>query len=116
MRSFKARLPAIRNAGCWPCWREGIVPLLQMHDCLDCSVSSRKQAELVALLGEEAVKLDVPMRVDLKYGRTWGDAKHTWEELHQTAEGGKQMDELLMDVIWETRDGIQIPISNMETT
>ena len=33
------------------CWREGIVPLLQMHDELDCSVSSREQAELVAQLG-----------------------------------------------------------------
>ena len=62
-------------------WREGIVPLLQMHDCLDCSVSSREQAELVAQLGREAVKLEVPMRVDLKFGRSWGDAKHTWEEL-----------------------------------
>ena len=67
------------------CWREGIVPLLQMHDCLDCSVSTREQAELVARLGEEAVKLDVPMKVDLKYGRNWGDAKHSWEELHQTS-------------------------------
>ena len=61
------------------------MPLLQMHDCLDCSVSSREQAELVARLGCEAVQLDVPMRVDLKYGRSWGDAKHTWEELHRTA-------------------------------
>jgi hypothetical protein len=64
------------------CWREGIVPLLQMHDALDCSVSSPKQAECVAQLGCEAVKLEVPIRVDLKYGRNWGDAKHTWAELH----------------------------------
>jgi DNA polymerase I-like protein with 3'-5' exonuclease and polymerase domains len=62
-------------------WREGIVPLLQMHDALECSVSSREQAERVARLGEEAVQLAVPMRVDLKFGRDWGDAKHTWEEL-----------------------------------
>jgi DNA polymerase I-like protein with 3'-5' exonuclease and polymerase domains len=74
---------AARHTKLWmrACWREGIVPLLQMHDCLDCSVSSREQAEMVARLGAEAVKLDVPMRVDLKYGRNWGDAKHTWEEL-----------------------------------
>jgi hypothetical protein len=63
------------------CWREGIVPLLQLHDCLDCSVSSYEQAELVARLGCEAVKLDVPMRVDLKFGYNWGDAKHGWAEL-----------------------------------
>jgi hypothetical protein len=67
------------------CWREGIVPLLQMHDALECSVNSREQAELVARLGCEAVQLDVPMRVDLKFGRTWGDAKHTWEELNGAA-------------------------------
>ena len=76
---------AARHTKLWmrACWREGIVPLLQMHDCLDCSVSSLEQAELVARLGCAAVQLDVPMRVDLKFGRTWGDAKHSWAELHQ---------------------------------
>src|SRR6516165_5443520 len=64
------------------CFREGVVPLLQMHDSLDLSVSSPKVAEMVARLGEEVVKLEVPMKVDVKYGRTWGDAKHTWTELH----------------------------------
>jgi DNA polymerase I-like protein with 3'-5' exonuclease and polymerase domains len=74
---------AARHTKLWmrAVWREGIVPLLQMHDCLDCSVSSREQAELVARLGCEAVQLDVPMRVDVKYGRTWGDANQSWEEL-----------------------------------
>ena len=77
---------AARHTKLWmrACWREGIVPLLQMHDCLDCSVSSREQAELVARLGCEAVQLEVPMRVDLKFGRSWGDAKHTWDELHRS--------------------------------
>src|SRR5262249_49949833 len=64
------------------CYREGIVPLLQMHDSLDLSVSSPDMAEMVARLGEEVIKLEVPMQVDVKYGRTWGDAKHTWAELH----------------------------------
>ena len=63
------------------CWREGIVPLLQMHDEVDCSVSSPEQAELVAQLGREAVKLEVPMLMELKFGRSWGDAEHTWEEI-----------------------------------
>jgi hypothetical protein len=50
---------AARHTKLWmrACWREGIVPLLQMHDCLDCSVSSREQAEMVAQLGCEAVQL-----------------------------------------------------------
>ena len=78
---------AARHTKLWmlACYREGIVPLLQMHDELDCSVSSREQGEMIARLGCEAVKLEVPMRVDLKFGRNWGDAKHTWEELHGTA-------------------------------
>jgi DNA polymerase I-like protein with 3'-5' exonuclease and polymerase domains len=76
---------AARHTKLWmrACWHEGIVPLLQMHDCLDCSVSSLAQAELVARLGCAAVQLDVPMRVDLKFGRTWGDAKHSWAELER---------------------------------
>lgn len=61
-------------------WREGIVPLLQMHDCLDCSVSKPEQAETVARLCCEVINLVVPMRCDLKYGHTWGDAKHTWDD------------------------------------
>ena len=74
---------AARHTKLWmrACYREGIVPMLQMHDALDTSVTSREQGELIARLGEEAVKLEVPMRVDVKYGRSWGDAKHTWEEL-----------------------------------
>jgi DNA polymerase I-like protein with 3'-5' exonuclease and polymerase domains len=74
---------AARHTKLWmrACWREGIVPLLQMHDCLDLSVASAEQAERVAQLGREAVSLEVPIQVDLKFGRTWGDATHTWEEL-----------------------------------
>src|SRR6516165_4363979 len=67
------------------CWREGILPLLQMHDALECSVATREQGELVARLGCEAVRLEVPMQLDLKFGRSWGDAKHAWEELNGIA-------------------------------
>ena len=72
---------AARHTKLWmrACWREGIVPLLQMHDALECSVTTREQGELVARLGCEAVQLEVPMRVDVKFGSSWGDAKHTWE-------------------------------------
>ena len=38
--------------------------MLQMHDALDTSVTSREQGELIVRLGEEAVKLEVPMQVD----------------------------------------------------
>ena len=82
---------AARHTKLWmrACYREGIVPMLQMHDALDTSVTSREQGELIARLGEEAVKLEVPMRVDVKYGRSWGDAKHTWEELGGAAPAPK---------------------------
>ena len=78
---------AARHTKLWmrACWREGIVPLLQMHDCLDCSVSSPEQAERVAQLGREAVSLLVPIQVDVKFGRNWADAEHSWEELHGNA-------------------------------
>jgi DNA polymerase I-like protein with 3'-5' exonuclease and polymerase domains len=66
-------------------WREGIVPLLQMHDSLDCSVASPEQAEIVARLCCEVIQLAVPMRCDLKYGKTWGDASHTWDEVANDA-------------------------------
>ena len=36
---------------------------------------------MVARLGEEAIKLSVPMPIDLKFGRNWADATHSWEEL-----------------------------------
>jgi DNA polymerase I-like protein with 3'-5' exonuclease and polymerase domains len=64
------------------CYREGVVPLLQMHDSLDLSVPSPDVPEMVARLGVDIIKLEVPMKVDVKYGRNWGDAKHTWDELH----------------------------------
>jgi DNA polymerase I-like protein with 3'-5' exonuclease and polymerase domains len=75
---------AARHTKLWmqAVWREGITPMLQMHDCLDCSVATREQAEIVARLCSEVVQLKVPMRVDLKFGRNWGDAKHSWEEIH----------------------------------
>jgi RecA-family ATPase/DNA polymerase I-like protein with 3'-5' exonuclease and polymerase domains len=78
---------AARHTKLWmrECWREGIVPLLQMHDCLDCSVALPEQAEQVAQLGREAVALGVPMQVDVKYGRNWGDAEHTWANLNGAA-------------------------------
>lgn len=75
---------AARQTKLWmrECWREGIVPLLQMHDALDCSVSSPEIAERVAQLGCDVVQLEVPMRVDVRFGRNWADATHTWAELH----------------------------------
>jgi hypothetical protein len=78
---------AARHTKLWmrACWREGIVPVLQMHDALDTSVTSREQGEMIARLGCEVVQLEVPMKVDVKYGPTWGAATHSWEERNEAA-------------------------------
>ena len=74
---------AARHTKLWmlAVYRAGIVPLLQLHDALICSVRSKEEGELIARLGSEAVQLNVPIRVDLKFGKTWGDATRKWEDL-----------------------------------
>ena len=86
---------AARHTKLWmrACWREGFVPLLQMHDALECSMSSPEQAARVAQLGADVVNLEVPMLVDVKFGRTWSDAKHTWAELRPDELKASKMDE-----------------------
>lgn len=61
------------------CWRAGHVPLLQMHDELNFSQSEEQQGLEVTEIMREVKRLNVPMLVDAEYGRTWGDAKRTWE-------------------------------------
>jgi DNA polymerase I-like protein with 3'-5' exonuclease and polymerase domains len=65
-------------------WREGILPLLQMHDEWANSVSDPKRGERIREIMRDAVKLRVPVIVDLEYGPTWGDAKYSWEEAVKT--------------------------------
>ncbi len=79
------------------CWREGILPLLQMHDELDFSIGDPRIGERVKEIMVEAVQLRVPMKVDLQYGHTWGQASEepaskkieppTWDELQRYGAG-----------------------------
>ncbi len=66
------------------CWREGIVPMLQMHDELDFSFEmseeGRAQALRAAEIMRDTVTLEVPVVVDQEFGADWGSAKMTWEE------------------------------------
>ena len=57
------------------CWRAGLLPILQVHDELCFSVSSRRQCDLIRETMEGAVQLDVPMVVDVGVGRSWAEAK-----------------------------------------
>jgi Mesyanzhinovviridae DNA polymerase len=62
------------------CWREGVVPLLQMHDELDRSVGSERDARRTIEIMEHAARLTVPVVVDAGYGPSWGTAKKSWAE------------------------------------
>ena len=53
-------------------YREGIVPHIQIHDELDISVESDKQAKKIIEIIEEAVTLKIPNKVDYESGDNWG--------------------------------------------
>ena len=77
-RSSKDRPHATPNCGCAPA---GAKASSRSYRCMTpsnarCQPASRPSC--VARLGCEAVQLEVPMRVDLKFGHSWGDARHTW--------------------------------------
>jgi DNA polymerase I-like protein with 3'-5' exonuclease and polymerase domains len=57
------------------CAREGLIPLIQMHDELGFSVSSREQVVRIVELMVNCVKLEVPVKVDAEVGPTWGGVK-----------------------------------------
>ena len=54
-------------------YKENIIPHIQIHDELDISVESDKQAEKIKKIMESAVDLEIPNKVDYESGKTWGD-------------------------------------------
>ncbi len=54
-------------------YKEGIIAHIQIHDELDLSVESPEQAKKVVEIMENAVKLDIPNKVDYESGKNWGD-------------------------------------------
>ena len=56
-------------------YKEGIIPHIQVHDELDISVESDKQAKRIIEIMEEAVDLEVPNKVDYESGPNWGTIK-----------------------------------------
>ena len=56
-------------------YENGIIPHIQIHDEVDISVESDKQAEQIIEIMESAVTLKVPNKVDYEYGKNWGDIK-----------------------------------------
>jgi DNA polymerase I-like protein with 3'-5' exonuclease and polymerase domains len=53
----------------------GIIPLIQVHDELNCSVKSDKEAQEIKDMMETCIDLKVPSNVDYKIKDNWGDAK-----------------------------------------
>ena len=56
-------------------YENGIIPHIQIHDEVDISVESDKQAEDIIEIMESAVELKVPNKVDYESGSSWGDIK-----------------------------------------
>jgi len=56
-------------------FEEGIVPHIQIHDELCFSIESEEQAEKIKTIMENAIKLEVPNKVDYESGPNWGTIK-----------------------------------------
>jgi DNA polymerase I-like protein with 3'-5' exonuclease and polymerase domains len=54
-------------------YKEGIIPHIQVHDELDISVDGNE--EKIIEIMENAVKLEVPNKVDYEFGSNWGNIK-----------------------------------------
>jgi len=61
---------ALRNL-----WRAGFTPLVMVHDEFGISVPDKKKAREAADIMRDCVKLNVPMKVDIDMGNSWGEAK-----------------------------------------
>ncbi len=55
--------------------KEGIVPLLQVHDELDFSLATQEEKEIVKKAMINCVNLEVPMDIDMEVGKSWGEIK-----------------------------------------
>tara|TARA_R110000796_G_scaffold99937_2_gene208364 strand:- start:240 stop:2114 length:1875 start_codon:yes stop_codon:yes gene_type:complete len=53
----------------------GITPLIQIHDEVAVSVSNDDQVDSIVYAMENAVKLNVPSKVDVEIGPSWGESK-----------------------------------------
>jgi len=50
----------------------GIIPHIQVHDELNCSVKDENEGKKVKEVMEDCVKLEVPSKVDINVGESWG--------------------------------------------
>lgn len=69
------------------CWREGIVPLLQLHDELDLSLGDERTGARVMEIMQDCCKFEIPIFADSAWGVNWAHARKikggyggTWAE------------------------------------
>jgi len=55
--------------------REGIMPMLQVHDELALSVKTKEEAQRAAEIMATCVNMQIPSRCDVEVGPSWGEAK-----------------------------------------
>jgi DNA polymerase I-like protein with 3'-5' exonuclease and polymerase domains len=55
------------------CYKEGLVPLLTVHDELCFNVESEEQASRIKEIMETSTPLKVPSKVDQELGSNWGE-------------------------------------------
>ena len=56
-------------------YKQGLVPLIQIHDEIAMSVKTKEDAKVVANIMETAVELEVPNLCDIEIGSSWGSAE-----------------------------------------
>ena len=59
---------------------EGIIPDIQMHDELDVSIENDAQKKKIIEIMENAVKLELPNKVDCETGPNWGSIENDDED------------------------------------
>lgn len=57
------------------CYDEGIIPHLTVHDELDVSVESPEQGQKIKDIMLNAIKLEVPLKVDMFIEKNWGNCQ-----------------------------------------
>ena len=55
------------------CYKEGLIPLLTVHDELCFNVESEEQAKKITEIMETCLELNVPSKVDQELGDNWGE-------------------------------------------
>jgi DNA polymerase I-like protein with 3'-5' exonuclease and polymerase domains len=54
--------------------KEGVLPMIQVHDELDVAVESEEQCNKIVEIMQDCVQLEVPSVVDAEIGDNWGEA------------------------------------------